>query len=153
MLNLQAPNIEKVLLMIKALNHKTLLLWVSNFLLFHDLWTILFQTLQYIINNKLNFSKCRIQIWPTAPSLVNSMRRFVRERVRTQVTNADLHYWNANFVLLQCVLHYLNSPNATLRSAILQKKFQKKFPQNIFKKKFQKKIQKKNQIMPKLLRM
>jgi hypothetical protein len=31
MQNLQAPNIEKVLLMIKALNRKTLLLWLLIF--------------------------------------------------------------------------------------------------------------------------
>jgi hypothetical protein len=79
MQNLQVPNIEKVLLMIKALNRKTLWLWGSNFLLFHDLRTILFQTFKYSINNKFNFSRCRVQIWPPAPSLVNYMRLFVDE--------------------------------------------------------------------------
>jgi hypothetical protein len=80
MQNLQAPNIEKVLLMIKALNRKTLWLWVSNFLLFHDLWTILLQTFKYSINNKFDFSKCIVQIWPPTPSLVNNMRLFVAEQ-------------------------------------------------------------------------
>jgi hypothetical protein len=79
MQNLQAPNIEKVLLMIKAFNRKTLWLWVSNFLLLHDLWTILFQTFKYSINNKFNFSMCRVQIWPPEPSLVNNMRLSIAE--------------------------------------------------------------------------
>jgi hypothetical protein len=79
MQNLQDPNIEKVLLMIKALKRKTLWLWVSNFLLFHDLRTILLQTFKYHINNKFDFSMCRVQIWPPTPSLVNNMRLFVDE--------------------------------------------------------------------------
>jgi hypothetical protein len=73
-----SPKHWKVLLMIKALNRKTLWLWSSNFLLFHVLRTILFQTFKYSINNKFNFSKCRV-LWPPAPSLVNYMRMFIDE--------------------------------------------------------------------------
>jgi hypothetical protein len=105
MQNLQDPNIEKVLLMIKALNHKTLWLWVSNFLLFHDLKTILFQTFKYSINNKFNFSKCRVQIWPPTPSLVNNMRLFVDERIwptarRTAAASADRPVTDSHFAKL-----------------------------------------------------
>jgi hypothetical protein len=91
MQNLQDPNIEKVLLMIKALNHKTLLFWVAHFLLFHDLWTILFQTFKYWINNMFNFSMCRVQIWPPTPSLVNTMRLFVAERTLWQLDACCCH--------------------------------------------------------------
>jgi hypothetical protein len=51
------PNIvKKGILMSKAFKSQNIIVMVADFLLFHDLWTILFQTFKDSINNKFNFS-------------------------------------------------------------------------------------------------